>query len=80
MLSHTKPFAQSTADWINSYITNNDKIALIGNGSIGSKVKSNNITVMKRRSDFANIEDFNTLVVTVQPEGNDKLIGHRYII
>ena len=28
----TKPFAQSTADCINSYITNNDKNALRGNG------------------------------------------------
>ena len=36
----TKPFAQSTADWVNQYITDDDKVALIGNGSIGSKVKA----------------------------------------
>ena len=72
----TKPFAQSTADWINSHIEETDNVALLGCGSIGSKVKANNIHSFPRRSDFANIEDFNTLVVTVQPEGNDKLIGH----
>ena len=72
----TKPFAQSTADWINSFIEETDNVALIGYGSIGSKVKANNIHSFPRRSTFENIEDFNTLVVTVQPEGNDKLIGH----
>ena len=39
----TKPFAQSTADWINSHIEETDNVALIGCGSIGSKVKANNI-------------------------------------
>ena len=71
----TKPFAQSTADWINSYITNNDKIALIGNGSIGSKVKSNNITVMKRKHSL-NFEEYDTLIVSVQPEENKHLINN----
>jgi phosphoglycerate dehydrogenase-like enzyme len=75
----TKPFAQSTADWINSHIEEADNVALIGCGSIGSKVKANNIHSFQRRSDFENIEDFNTLVVTVQPEGNDKLIGHNIL-
>jgi len=75
----TKPFAQSTADWINSYIDETDNVALLGCGSIGSKVKANNIHSFSRGSDFANIEDFNTLVVTVQPEGNDKLIGHKIL-
>jgi len=75
----TKPFAQSTADWINSHIEETDNVALIGCGSIGSKVKANNIHSFPRRSDFENIEDFNTLVVTVQPEGNNKLIGHNIL-
>ena len=75
----TKPFAQSTADWINSHIEETDNVALIGCGSIGSKVKANNIHSFPRRSDFENIEDFNTLVVTVQPEGNNKLIGNNIL-
>ena len=75
----TKPFAQSTADWINSHIEETDNVALIGCGAIGSKVKANNIHSFPRRSAFENIEDFNTLVVTVQPEGNNKLIGHNIL-
>ena len=71
----TKPFAQSTADWINSFIEETDNVALIGKGSIGSKVKANNIHCFLRKSDYNNIGDFNTLVVTVPPRGNDKLIG-----
>ena len=47
----TKPFAQSTADWINQYVTNNDKIALIGNGAIGSKVRSDIIIDKKSSKD-----------------------------
>ena len=74
----TKPFAQSTADWINQYITNKDKIALIGNGSIGSKVKSDNITVIKR-SDNIKPEEYNTLVITVSPEGNKHLINEEML-
>ena len=56
-------------------ITNNDKIALIGNGSIGSKVKSNNITVMKRKHSL-NFEEYDTLIVSVQPEENKHLINN----
>ena len=72
----TKPFAQSTADWINSHIEETDNVALLGCGSIGSKVKANNIHSFPRRSDFANIEDFNTLVVTVPPEKNKHIINN----
>ena len=49
----TKPFAQSTADWINSHIEETDNVALIGCGSIGSKVKANNIHSFPRRSDLS---------------------------
>ena len=75
----TKPFAQSTADWINSFIEETDNVALIGEGSIGSKVKANNIHCFLRKSDYNNIGDFNTLVVTVPPRGNDKLIGEKLL-
>ena len=42
----TKPFAQSTADWANQFINADDKVLLVGNGAIGSKIKSDNKTVI----------------------------------
>ena len=78
----TKPFAQSTADWINQYIKDDDKIALIGNGSVGSKVKSDNITIIGRNvstpDDIYGFpwHNYNTLIVTVQPEKNKHLINN----
>jgi len=72
----TKPFAQSTADWINQYIYDGDKIAVLGNGSIGSKIKSNNHTHIGRKVSFGdNAYSYNTLIVTVSPEGNKHLIN-----
>ena len=75
----TKPFAQSTADWINSFIEETDNVALIGHGSIGSKVKANNIHSFLRENTYINLKDFDTLVVTVPPRGNDKLIGEKIL-
>ena len=75
----TKPFAQSTADWINSFIEETDNVALMGYGSIGSKVKANNIHSFLRKSTYDTLKDFNTLVVTVPPRGNDKLIGEKIL-
>ena len=75
----TKPFAQSTADWINSFIEETDNVALIGYGSIGSKVKANNIHSFLRENNYSNLKDFDTLVVTVPPRGNDKLIGENIL-
>jgi len=75
----TKPFAQSTADWINSFIEETDNVALIGYGSIGSKVKANNIHSFLRENTYSNLKDFDTLVVTVPPRGNDKFIGEKIL-
>ncbi len=75
----TKPFAQSTADWINSFIEETDNVALIGYGSIGSKVKANNIHSFLRENTYSNLKDFDTLVVTVPPRGNDKLISEKIL-
>ena len=69
----TKPFAQSTADWINQYITDDDKVALIGNGSIGSKVKAD--TRIGRNVSFGSLNNYNTLVVTIPPENNKHYIN-----
>ena len=68
----TKPFAQSTADWVNQYITDDDKVALIGNGSIGSKVKAD-VSIGKNVS-FGSLNNYNTLVVTIPPENNKHYI------
>ena len=72
----TKPFAQSTADWINQYINDNDKIALIGNGSVGSKVKSDNIRIIGRNIHGFYWHNYNTLIVTVPPEKTKHLINN----
>ena len=72
----TKPFAQPTADWINQYIKDDDKIALIGNGSVGSKVKSDNIRIVGRNIDGFYWHNYNTLIVTVPPEKTKHLINN----
>ena len=69
----TKPFSQSTADWVNQYITDDDKVALIGNGSIGSKVKAD-VSIGKNVS-FGSLNNYNTLVVTIPPENNKHYIN-----
>jgi len=86
-LVNIKPFTQSTADWINQYITKDDKIILIGNGAIGSKVNLNSksIVVNKKLSKNKNYwkkyswNDYNTLVVTVSPENNRHLINNNIL-
>ena len=71
----TKPFAQSTADWISQYIEETDRVALIGYGAIGTKVKRTKYTqVIGRHSDFIP-DEVNTVVVSVPPENNERLIG-----
>ena len=72
---NTRPFSQSTANWINQYIRPNDNVAIVGYGDIGSKVEAVNYKVFKRSDSIDNLSEFNTLVVAVQPEGNDNLIN-----
>ena len=73
----TKPFAQSTANWINQYINNDDKVAVLGSGSIGSKIKSDNQTTIGRNISFAAYAfNYNTLIVTVPPEKNKHIINN----
>ena len=80
----TKPFAQSTADWINQYINEDDKVALIGNGAIGSKVRSD-IIIDKKSSKDKNYwehyywNEYDTLIVTVPPENNKHLINENVL-
>jgi phosphoglycerate dehydrogenase-like enzyme len=71
---NTKPFAQSTADWINQYIEDTDRLALIGYGAIGRKVKHTDyVEIVGRHTRVS--DEVNTIVVSVPPEGNDYLIG-----
>jgi phosphoglycerate dehydrogenase-like enzyme len=71
---NTKPFAQSTADWISQYIEESDRIAFVGYGAIARKVKTTDyIEVVGRHSNIS--DEVNTLVVSVPPENNERLIG-----
>ena len=59
---NTKPFAQSTADWINQYIEETDRIALVGYGAIGKKVTHTNYVEIVGR--YGRISDeVNTIVI-----------------
>ena len=71
---NTKPFAQSTADWINQYIEETDRIALVGYGAIGQKVKQTNyVEIVGRYSRIS--DEVNTIVVSAPPENNMHLIS-----
>ena len=71
---NTKPFAQSTADWISQYIEDTDRLALIGYGSIGQKVKRTDYVEIVGRHGTVS-DEVNTLVVSAPPENNERLIG-----
>ncbi len=71
----TKPFAQSTANWINQFINEEETVGLIGYGSIGSKVKANNIHSFFRNNQFDKLNEIETLVVSCPPERNKHLIN-----
>ena len=82
----TKPFAQSTADWINQFVDADDKVLLIGNGAIGSKVKCNNITALNRGMEryitdieLCNKRDFDTLVLAIPPENNKHYLNNEVL-
>ena len=76
----TKPFAQSTANWINQFINDDDKVLLIGRGAIGSRVNAlcNNITILGKGI-MCDKADFNTIVLTIQPEGNKHFINNEFL-
>ena len=74
----TKPFAQSTADWINQFINVDDKLLLVGNGAIGSKVKCNNISILNRGM-VCDKADFNTIVVSLPPENNKHFLNNEFL-
>tara|TARA_B100001996_G_scaffold378404_1_gene362510 strand:- start:189 stop:974 length:786 start_codon:yes stop_codon:yes gene_type:complete len=71
----TKPFAQSTANWINQFIDEKEVVGLIGYGSIGSKVKANNIHSFFRNNRFDKLNEIETLIVSCPPEKNKHLIN-----
>ena len=71
---NTKPFAQSTADWINQYIEDTDRLALIGYGAIGRKVKHTDYVEIVGRHGTVS-DEVNTLVISTPPENNERLIS-----
>ena len=74
----TKPFAQSTADWINQFVDADDKVLLIGNGAIGSKVKCNNISILNRGK-VCDKADFDTMILTIPPENNKHFLNNEFL-
>ena len=74
----TKPFAQSTADWINQFVNVDDKVLLIGHGAIGSKVKCNNMKVLGKGI-VCDKTDFDTIVVSIPPENNKHFINNEFL-
>jgi len=74
----TKPFAQSTADWINQFVDADDKVLLIGNGAIGSKVKCNNISILNRGK-VCDKADFDTMILTIPPENNKHFLNNEVL-
>ena len=75
----TKPFTQSTADWISDKIDRNDKVLFVGYGAIAKKVLSPNAFIVNTKSSKeqlkAFIEQTNCMVVSMTPEGNDNYIN-----
>ena len=74
----TKPFAQSTADWINQFVNVDDKVLLVGKGAIGSKVKCNNISVLTRGM-VCDKSNFDTIVLTIPPENNKHFLNNEFL-
>ena len=78
----TKPFAQSTADWINQFVNTDDKVLLIGNGAIGSKVKCNNISVLYKEMVYEETWApylVDTIVLSIPPENNKHFINNEFL-
>ena len=74
----TKPFTQSTADWITDKIDEKDKVLFVGYGAIAQKVKSSNAFIVNTRTSKEQlatlVEQANCMVVSMTPEGNDNYV------
>ena len=75
----TRPFTQSTADWITDKIDRDDKVLFVGYGTIAQKVLSPNAFIINTKSSKeqlkAFIEQTNCMVVSMTPEGNDNFVN-----
>ena len=74
----TRPFTQSTADWITDKIDEKDKVLFVGYGAIAQKVKSSNAFIVNTKTSkdqlAALVEQANCMVVSMTPEGNDNYV------
>ena len=79
----TKPFTQSTADWITDKIDEKDKVLFVGYGAIAQKVLSSmsstkNAFIVNTRTSKEQlvnfVEEANCMVVSMTPAGNDHYI------
>jgi len=74
----TKPFTQSTADWITDKIDEKDKVLFVGYGAIAQKVLSPNAFIVNTKTSKEQlvnfVEEANCMVVSMTPAGNDHYI------
>ena len=74
----TRPFTQSTADWITDKIDDKDRVLFVGYGAIAQKVKSSNAFIVNTKTSKEQlatlVEQTNCMVVSMTPEGNDNYI------
>ena len=74
----TKPFTQSTADWITDKIDRKDKVLFVGYGAIAQKVLSPNAFIVNTKTSKEQLKTFiqqtNCMVVSMTPEGNDNFV------
>ena len=74
----TRPFTQSTADWVSEKIDDKDNVMFLGFGAIAEKVKAKNAHIINRavrKQDLIKqLSDVNCLVISMTPEGNDNFV------
>ena len=74
----TRPFTQSTADWVSEKIDDKDNVMFLGYGNIAEKVKTKNAHIINRsirKQDLIKqLDGINCLVVSMTPEGNDNFV------
>ena len=75
----TKPFTQSTADWIKDKIDENDKVLFIGYGAIAKSLNIALPNIIDRKTTkeilLKKVKEVNCLIVSITPEGNDNYIN-----
>ena len=79
----TKPFAQSTADWITDKLDEKDKVLFVGYGAIAKKVLTPNAFIVNTRTTkehlYHFVEQVNCMVVSITPENNKHFLNNKFL-